>query len=108
MPSDRDQPSVDAINAEASVLMKRGIRLMDEGRAETIRGALDCFDRALEMRRHLPIDGAPLLRYGLAACWLNRADALVRLGGSAHLAEAVRSYDEGVAVARVLPLGDDP
>jgi tetratricopeptide (TPR) repeat protein len=98
---------VHAINAQASVLMKRGIRLLNETQPEAISEALDCFDRALELRRGLPIDSDPVLGYGLAACWLNRADALVRLGDPAQFPAALRAYDEGIGVMRGLPLGDD-
>jgi len=99
---------VQAIDAKASALMKQGIRLMDIGDSGALSEALDCFDRALEMRRRLPVDEFPLLRYGLAACWLNRADALVRLGDAGRITLAVHAYDEGIALARSLPLDEDP
>lgn len=98
---------VDTVNAQASVLMKRGIALMGEGRADTVAEALACFDQALEMRLGLPIDRAAVLGFGLAACWLNRADALVRLGGPDRLALALQSYDEGIGIVRGLPFGED-
>ena len=44
--------------------------------------------------------------YGLAACWLNRAEALTSLG-PAHHALALRAYDEALALLRPRPLGDD-
>ena len=56
----------------------------------------------------LPLDESPALRYGLAACWLNRADALMRLGGGAQVAEAVRSCDQAIVLLRTLPLTEDP
>jgi hypothetical protein len=48
----------------------------------------------------------PVHAYGLAACWLNRAEALTRLG-AAHRALALGAYDEALALLRPLPLGDD-
>src|SRR5262249_7257661 len=57
--------------------------------------------------RALPIDDFPLLRYGLAACWLNRADALMRLDRTESRAAALQSIDEGIALLRTLPLADD-
>ena len=68
---------------------------------------MGCFDQALELRRGLPIDAVPILRYGLAACWLNRADALVRLGNATQITEALRSFDEGIRLLHGLPLGAD-
>ena len=105
----RDPPDdVKAIDAEASVLMKRGIGLMSSAQPADITEALACFDRALDKRRALPIDDFPLLRYGLAACWLNRADALTRLDRGAQLAAALQSYDEGILLLLRLPLEEDP
>ena len=95
----------EALDAQASVLMKRGISLMNDPAAVT--DALACFDQALDIRRQLPAE-VPVFRYGLAACLLNRADALVRLGGDTHLAEALQAYDEGIAVTRGLELTSDP
>jgi hypothetical protein len=98
---------VQAINAQASVLMKRGIRLLSDGQPDAVAEALICFDRALELRSGLPIHSDPVLGYGLAACWLNRADALVRLGDPAQFPAALRAYDEGIGVMRGLPLAED-
>ena len=97
-----------AIDAEASILMKRGIRLLSDARTDSASEALVCFDDALELRSRLPIDEVPVFRYGLAACWLNRADALVRLGDAAQISVALRAYDAGIALLHVLPLGEDP
>jgi len=94
---------IQAIDAVASLFMKEGIRLMHSGnQADT---ALLYFDRALELRRRLPPE-VPIYAYGLAACWLNRAEALTSLG-VAHHALALRAYDEALALLRPLPLGDD-
>jgi tetratricopeptide (TPR) repeat protein len=99
---------VEVINAQASILIKRGIGLMMESLAGAVEEALECFDRALALRLRLPIDTNPMLRYGLAACWLNRADALVRTGDAEKLPAAVQSYDEGIVVLRGLTLSADP
>jgi hypothetical protein len=112
MTAERENPDlsdVDAINAAASVLMKRGIALMnDAGTGSSgVVEALDCFERALDMRRQLPVETIPMLAYSLAACWLNRADALVRLGAE-KIGLALTSYDEGIALLRRLPLHEDP
>ena len=100
---------IKAIDAAASVLMKRGIRLVtDAAPSDAIHEALGCFERALDMRSRLPVDRDPVLRYGLAACWLNRADALRRLGRPDQLATALHSYEQGIALLRDLPMADDP
>ncbi len=94
-----------AIDAEASVLMKRGLALLTEPGADSVTAALACFDSALDLRRRLPIGTVPTFSYGLAACWLNRAEALMRLG---QLQPAVDAFDEAIALMRALPLHDDP
>jgi len=98
---------VQAINAQASVLMKQGIRLLSDTRPGAVAEALDFFDRALELRRGLPIDSDPVLGYGLAACWLNRADALVRLGDPVQIPAALHAYDEGIALVKGLPMAEN-
>jgi hypothetical protein len=94
-------------DSEASALMERGLALMGEDRPGAASEALACFDQALAIRESLPGGDAPLVRYGLAACWLNRADALMRLGGGPQVAEAVRSCDESIKVLGTLPLESD-
>src|SRR4029077_10772942 len=69
--------------------------------------ALSCFDRALDMRRGLPIDDDPVLRYGLAAGPLNRGYALFRLVDSGRMVDALAAFDEGIDVLRALPLTAD-
>lgn len=87
--------------------MKRGIDLLNQSEPSAIHEALACFDAALEIRSTLPIQQEPWLRYCLAACWLNRADALVRLGGAQGISAALASYDAGIEVLRPLDLGSD-
>ena len=87
--------------------MKRGIRLLNDARPESIREALTCFDEALELRRQLPLETTPSVTYGLAACWLNRADALMRLEDATQIGMALRAYDEALALLRSLPLSND-
>lgn len=98
---------VEEINSQASVLMKRGIELMQDARPDRITEALDCFDRARELRGGLPIDSNPALGYGLAACWLNRAEALIRAGEQSRISEAIQACDEGITLLRRLPLDAD-
>jgi len=102
------EAEVEAINAEASVLMKRGIAYLEETRREAAIDAVHCFDEALELRRRVPADHSPFQGYLLAACLLNRADALVRLNDRAPLAAALSSYDEAIEVLTLLPLAENP
>lgn len=90
-------------DARASLFMEEGIRLMQSGNHAD--AALLFFDRALELRRRLPAD-TPMHGYGLAACWLNRAEALTCLG-PAHHTLALRAYDEALALLRPLPIEGD-
>lgn len=97
-----DSREIEAIDAQASMFMKEGIRLTQSG---NYLDALPYFDGALELRCRLPTN-VPIHAYGLAACWLNRAEALSRLG-PLHRALALRAYDEALALLLPLPLGDD-
>jgi hypothetical protein len=99
---------VDLINQQASTLMKRGIALMDDPRREAAIDALHCFDEALTLRRQVPAGHSPFQDYLLAACLLNRADALVRLNDATPLAAALDSYDEALDLLRALPMDEDP
>jgi len=94
----------DDINAQASVLMKQGIRLLDAGSAAE---ALPFFERALELRKQLPSSN-PIYAFSLAACWLNHGDALSRKGDAESIAGAIRSYDAGISAMKTVPLDTDP
>jgi len=95
------------IDFQASTLMKRGIALLADTRPGAGAEALANFDRALDLRRRLPLDD-PRFRYGLAACWLSRADALGRSDGTEERGAALRAYDEAIELLRGLPLDADP
>src|SRR5262245_21020978 len=100
-----DATEIAAADAQASLHMKEGIRLLEES-SENAEAALRCFDRALELRLRLPTE-IPACAYGLAACWLNRADALTRLEDTAHHDLPRHAFDEAIALLRTLPLHDD-
>ena len=99
---------VDVINEQASALMQRGIAFMEEARREAVIDALHCFDEALALRRQIPANHSPFQAYLLAACLLNRADALVRFNDAGPLAAALASYDEAIDVLSALPMAEDP
>src|SRR5262245_18093186 len=85
--------------------MKEGIGVVAAS-PRNAGAALECYDAGLELRRRLPIDVAAYA-YGLAACWLNRADALTHLGEKAHRDLARQACDEAIALLRALPWRDD-
>jgi tetratricopeptide (TPR) repeat protein len=97
------------IEAQASLFMKRGIRLLAAGESNATIEALALFDRALDLRRRLPFETVPRFGYGLAACWLNRAEALMQLQGADvdRTSLAIRAYDEAIRLLRKLPLHED-
>ena len=94
------------LDSRASVLMKRGIGLMTAV-GGNVSEALSCFDQALVLREQLPATDVPQFAYSLAACWMNRGEALTRLGGGGRWGAAVQSYDEAIALLRRLPLDAD-
>lgn len=105
--AEENSPSHEQIDAQASEWMKRGItRMADNGR-EAIDEALRYFDSAIELRNQLPIDEAPLYRYGLAACWLNRAEARMRLDDPSQFSIALRDCEQGIQLLRGLSLDQD-
>lgn len=103
-----DAGSAEKINADASVLMKQGIALLDERRPGAAAEALEFFNRALQMRLELKPAADPFYAYLLAACWFNRGDALMQLAEADKVAAAINSYDEGIAVMRAVALDQDP
>jgi tetratricopeptide (TPR) repeat protein len=105
-PSGLTLSEVEAIDTRASVLMKQGIRLLGDT-SPAVADALACFDQALALRQQLPTASNPALRYGLAACWLNRAEALLRLTDGERIPIALQALDEAIGLLRELPLGED-
>ncbi len=95
-------------NAEASTWMKRGIALLNENTRESLTESLPWFDRAIELRRSLPLRENSWFGYVLAAGWMNRGDALTRLGSPENLTDARRAYDEALTVLATLPLDANP
>lgn len=98
-----EEPEV--INARASKWTKRGIALLTENTPQTLRESLRCFDEAINLRRTLPLPKNAWYRYLLAGGFMNRADALTRLGRLDH---AVSSYDDALALLQTLDLDEDP
>jgi hypothetical protein len=102
------QRTADALasNARASALMHDGFDWLRRARGPDPARALACFDAARAIRCTLPLDRCPVFRYDLAACWLNRAEALACMGPEAT-ASALGAVDEALALLRTLPLRED-
>ena len=99
---------VEALNAQASALVRRGLQLVEDGRAGAAADALACFDRALAIRVALPVARAPHLQYDLAGTWLNRAAILADTGRASDLAAAMAACDAALTLLCELPLAADP
>jgi len=85
--------------------VRRGLDLLALETVSAWQQALACFDRALELRRGQPLEDRPWQRWGLIVAWMNRADALHRLGR--HEA-SLQAYDEAAAHLQLLPLETEP
>lgn len=86
----------------AKMWMARGMALLED-RPEAPQEALECFDRALDLREKLPAQKDGRTIWLLSAAWLNRGDLLTRLSSAERAAEAVKSYDEAIALLSDLP-----
>jgi tetratricopeptide (TPR) repeat protein len=104
----RERQSPEVRDAIASGWMKRGIASLSENTTASLTDSLRWFERAIELRRSLPLRENAWYRYVLAAGWMNRGDALTRLDSKENLAEAVRSYDQALALLQTLELESNP
>jgi hypothetical protein len=87
--------------------MERGLVLLNGSDPAAWHAAIRCFEEAIDLRRRLPLVDHPGFRFGLSAGWINRGDALARLGGEEKLAESVRSYDAAIDLLQDVPAGGD-
>lgn len=91
----------------ANILTNKGITLLQSTDADELREAVACFEKSVEHRKDLPRDMTNV-RWGLAAAWMNRGDALTRLGTADDLKEAVHSYDQAILCLEELGGFDHP
>lgn len=92
----------------ANGISQRGMVLLSANDASLLPEALWCFEKAIVLRRDLPLDENVWFRWGLSAGWMNRGDVLTRMGKPELLDEAVRSYDEALAQLEKMPLVEEP
>lgn len=97
---------IEALDARASVFMKRGMALVTERTAPALREALDCFAQAVALREQIPLDIMPGYRYGLAAGWMNRAEAFTALDDTESRQYAVDAYDRALEILAPLSLSN--
>ncbi len=105
-PADLDDGTPQGKNELANVFTNRGICLLATGEEEKLPAALEDFDRAIGLRKELPLDEEPGIRWGLSAGWMNRGDVLHRMGDRA--AEATAAYDEAISHLKQLPYAENP
>lgn len=72
----------------------RGLALLTQGDAGSLKQAVDSFDRAIAIRESGEVNRSE--RWGIAAARLNRADALAGLGGVEHLLESRQSAEQAM------------
>jgi len=92
-------------HAQANQWTQRGIALLAPLEQAHLTEALHCFDQAIQLRQDLPLHESPWYRWGLTAGWMNRAEALARLG---QPQKALAAYDEALAHLQKLPLEMEP
>lgn len=80
--------------------LQRGQALEQEGRFDE---ALAAYDHALALLRVAGDAADPATRHALGIVWMNRGNALQRIGSPASLVDAVRAYDEAIAAFRTFP-----
>ena len=95
-------------NDLANAWTQRGIALLNESTPASLGEAITCFDRAIALRRSLPLEEDPWFRFGLIAGWMNRGDALTRLGSRDQLQDALQAYAEALAHLDLLPIDEHP
>lgn len=92
----------------ANGISQRGIVLLSANDVSLLPEALWCFEKAIVLRRDLPLEENVWFRWGLCAGWMNRGDVLTRMGRPELLDEALRSYDEALGHLEKMPLVEEP
>lgn len=90
-----------ALQLPANIQTNLGIAHLHAPDADSLAEAVVCFDKAIAIRSALPRE-TQNVRWGLAAAWMNRGDALTRQRNPEQLPDAVRSYDEALSILQEL------
>ncbi|EIP98762.1 hypothetical protein OpiT1DRAFT_03229 [Opitutaceae bacterium TAV1] len=99
----------------AAVWLVRGHLLETQPDPQQVLEALRCYENAIATLRRQPPGGPgaatgaapPRLTAPLAGAWMNRANALLRFGTPEAFEEAIRNYDQALALWKNVP-DDDP
>lgn len=86
----------------------RGVAQLAMNDPEAPERALASFDEAIAIRNRTEQPRSTADQWGLAANWLNRADALAFLGGAPRLAEAIEATRAAREALAALDTVDDP
>lgn len=91
----------------ASLKTYLGLNSLQGGNVVAWQKAALCFDQAIELHNRGGLDDIAT-RWGLAAAWMNRGDALGRIGGVENWEEKLRSNHRAGELLHDFPLGENP
>ncbi len=104
-----DSPATDEEkHLGANIYTNRGIALMETRDPAELPAATHCFEKAIALRKGLPMDADPLYPWGLAASWLNLGEAMGRQDTKELQEESVRCFDVGLKVLEQMPPESHP
>ncbi len=84
-----------------------GLSALSGTSRESWERAIEHFDRAISVRENTP-DPSPANLWGLSASWLNRGDALSRLGGETNLDLSLEAAQKAESILRSFDPGENP
>lgn len=105
-PSDLDDGTPHGKNELANTYTHRGLCTMTGGDEESLKSAMGDFDRAIVIRKSLPLEDDEAFRWGLGNSLINRGDLLHRIGDRNE--EARNAYDEAIEQLKQLPVQENP
>lgn len=100
-----DRPSKD--RRASSLRMYLGLTQLSGRAREDWSLAVEHFDQCIEILQ-TPLEPDLATRWSLSAAWINRGDALSRLGAPDDLEESFRSNQRAIAVLEEFPIEENP